>query len=68
MEQALQDYRDALEYTAQTQEVLATQLAMLAEELERQGQHQIAELLQGASRRHRALGLKNRLIAASVEE
>ena len=68
MKQAHQDYRDALEHTAQIEEVLATQFAMLADELERQGQHRVADLLQGASRHHRAASIKSRAIAASIED
>jgi hypothetical protein len=68
MKQARQDYRDVLEHTARSEEILATQFAMLAEELERQGQPRIAEFLQVASRHHRDRSIKNRALVASLEK
>jgi hypothetical protein len=66
MKQAYQDYRDALEHTAQIEEVLATQFAMLADELEKQCQHRVADLLQAASRHHKDRSIKNRALVASL--
>ena len=68
MKRAGQDYRYTLEHSAQIEEVLAAQFAMLADELERQGQHRVADLLQGASRHHKDRSIKNRAIAASIED
>ena len=68
MKRAGQDYRDALEHSAQIEEVLASQFAMLADELERQGQNRVADLLRGASRHYRAASIKSRAIAASIED
>ena len=68
MKETRQDYKHVLEHTAQSEEVLATQFAMLADELERQGQPRIAELLQVTSRRHRDRRLKSRALVASLEQ
>lgn len=51
---------------AQVQEGLASHLAMLTDELERQGQPETATLLQQACHRHRASSIKSRAIAASL--
>jgi hypothetical protein len=51
---------------AQEQEGLAFDLAMLADELERQGQPETADLLQQACHHHRASSIKSRAIAASL--
>jgi ferritin len=68
MKRAYQNYRDVLEHTAHTEEVLAAQFARLADELERQGQPQIAEFLQVASRHHKDRSLKNRALVASLDQ
>jgi len=68
MKQIRHDYRHVLETTAQSEEVLAAHFAMLAGELERQGQPQIAEFLQVASRHHKDRSLKNRALVASLEK
>jgi hypothetical protein len=60
------DYKAALEKVAQEQEGLAFHLAMLANELERQGQPETADLLQQACHRHRISSIKSRAIAASL--
>jgi type VI protein secretion system component VasK len=59
------DYKAALEKVAQEQEGLASDLAMLADELERQGQPETACLLKQASHHHRASSIRSRAIAAS---
>ena len=51
--QAILDYKAALEGMAQVEEAMAVQMAMLAEELERQGQPRTAEMLQQACHHHR---------------
>jgi hemerythrin superfamily protein len=68
MKQAPQDYRDVLKHTAQTEEVLATQFARLADELERQGLPRVAEFLQVASRYHRDRSLKSRALVVFSEK
>jgi hypothetical protein len=60
------DYKAALEKVAHEQEGLASDLAMLADELERQGQPETADLLQQACHHHRASSIKSRAIAASL--
>jgi ferritin len=67
MKHAQQDYRDVLEHTAQTEEVVAAQFATLADELARQGQPRIAEFLQVASRHHKDRSLKSRALVASLK-
>jgi fructose-specific phosphotransferase system IIC component len=57
-------HKAALEQSAQAQDAMATRLAMLADELERQGQSTAAEMLQKASRRYRAYSMADRAIAA----
>jgi hypothetical protein len=51
---------------AQEQEGIAFHLAMLADELERQGQPDTPDLLQQACRHHRVSSIKSRAIAASL--
>ena len=68
MKQTRQDAKDVLEHIAQTEEVLASRFARLADELERQGQPCIAEFLQVASRHHRDRSLKSRSLVASLEK
>jgi hypothetical protein len=60
------DYKAALQKVAQEQEGLASDLAMLADELERQGQPETANLLQQACHHHRISSIKSRAIAASL--
>jgi hypothetical protein len=60
------DYRAALEKGAQVEEGIASTLAMMAAELNRQGQSQIAEMLQQASHYHRSVSIKSCAIAASL--
>jgi hypothetical protein len=60
------DYKAALQKVAQEQEGLASDLAMLADELERQGQPETADLLQQACHHHRISSIKSRAIAASL--
>ena len=64
--QAILDYKAALEGMAQVEEAIAVQMAMLAEELERQGQPETANMLQQACHHHRASSIKSRAIAASL--
>ncbi len=66
MKETRQDYKHVLEHTAQSEEVLATQSAMLADELGRQGQPRITQFLQVASRHHKDRSLKNRALVASL--
>ena len=68
MKETRQDYKHVLEHTAKSEEVLASQFAMLADELERQGQPRIAEFLQVTSRHHRDRSLKSRALVASLEQ
>ena len=58
-------YKAALEKVAQVDEAIASTLSLLADELDRQGQIQIADMLQQASHRHRSASIKSRAIAAS---
>jgi hypothetical protein len=60
------DYKAALEKVAHEQEGLASHFAMLADELERQGQPETADLLQQACHHHRVSNIKSRAIAASL--
>jgi hypothetical protein len=66
LRQMASDYKAALEKVAQEQEGLAFHLAMLADELERQGQPETANMLQQACHHHRASSIKSRAIAASL--
>jgi hypothetical protein len=59
------DYKAALEKVAQVDEAIASTLTLLADELDRQGQPEIADMLQQASHRHRSASIKSRAIAAS---
>jgi hypothetical protein len=61
------DYRAALDMAAETEEIFASQLALLADELERQGQPATADLLQQACHRHRASSMINRALALSLD-
>jgi hypothetical protein len=63
---ALLDYKAALENAAQAQEDMASRLALLANELEQQGQPKLADSLQRTCHQHRASGIKNRALAASL--
>ncbi|EIM26695.1 hypothetical protein MicloDRAFT_00032450 [Microvirga lotononidis] len=66
LRQAASDYKAALKKMAQVQEGLASHLASLADELERYGQPETADLLQQACHRHRASSIKSRAIVASL--
>ncbi len=66
MGRALLDYKAALENAAQAEEALASRLALVAQELEQQGQTKLTELLQRRSHEHRASSIKNRTLAASL--
>jgi hypothetical protein len=61
------DYRNALAMVATTDEVLASQFALLAGDLEHQGQAWIAAMLRQASHRHKAAGIKSRALASALE-
>ena len=63
---ALLDYKAALENAAQAQEDMASRLALLADELEQQGQPKLADSLQRTCHQHRASSIKNRALAASL--
>jgi hypothetical protein len=58
------DYKAALENAAQAQEALASYLALLADELEQQGQPELADMLQRTCHQHRATSIKYRALAA----
>ena len=60
------DYKAALENAAQAQEDMASRLALLADELEQQGQPKLTDSLQRACHQHRASSIKNRALAASL--
>jgi hypothetical protein len=47
-------YRQALKNAVRIEELLASHLTLLADELEQQGQSEIADMLQQASHYHRA--------------
>jgi hypothetical protein len=55
-----------LEKGAQVKEGIASTLATMADELDRQGLSQIADMLQQASHYHRSASIKSRVIAASL--
>jgi hypothetical protein len=63
---AVLDYKAALENAAQAQEALASHLALLADELEHQGQPELADMLQQTGHEHRASSIKHRALAASL--
>ena len=58
--QAALYYRVTLEKGAQVEEGIASTLAMIADEMDRQGQSQIAEMFQQTSHRHRVGSIKSR--------
>jgi hypothetical protein len=60
------DYKAALEKMAQLGEDLASDLARLADELNRQGQPETADMLLQASHHHRASSIRSRALAASL--
>jgi hypothetical protein len=61
------DYKAALEKMAQLGEDLASDLARLADELDRQGQPETADMLLQASHHHRTSSIRSRAIAASLK-
>jgi hypothetical protein len=63
---ATSDYQAALEKMAQIQEGLASELARLADELDRQSQPETADMLLQASHYHRASSIRSRAIAAAL--
>jgi hypothetical protein len=60
-------YKQALEDTARAEEVLASHLVRLADEIERQGLPKVADLLQQSGQRYRASSITNRAVAASLK-
>jgi hypothetical protein len=64
---ATSDYQAALEKMAQIQEGLASELARLADELDRQGQSETADMLLQGSHYHRASSIRSRAIAAALD-
>ena len=64
---AVLDYKAALENAALAQEALASQLALLADEVGRGGQPELADLLQQTCHKHRAASIKYRALAASLK-
>jgi hypothetical protein len=61
------EYQATLEKMAQVQEGLASELARLADELDRQGQPETADMLLQASHYHRASSIRSRAIAAALD-
>jgi hypothetical protein len=59
--------KQALEEFARNEKVLASELALLAAELERQGQPGIAAMLQQASRRYGISSAQNRTLAMALD-
>jgi hypothetical protein len=57
-----------LEEFARKEKVLASELALLAAELERQGQPGIAAMLQQASRRYGISSAQNRTLAMALDQ
>jgi len=52
-------YRQAVENAVKIEELLASHFTILADELERQGQSEIADMLQQASHHHRVNSMMN---------
>jgi DNA-binding ferritin-like protein len=67
LRRAASDYQAALEKIAQIQEGLASELASLADELDRQGQPETADMLLQASHYHRASSIRSRAVAAVLD-
>jgi hypothetical protein len=67
VKQATLDYKAALDDIAQTHDALASQLAGLANEVERQRQPALADAIQQAGHHHRASSIKYRALAASLK-
>jgi hypothetical protein len=61
------EYQATLEKMAQVQEGLASELARLADELDRQDQPETADMLQQAGYHHRVASIRSRAIAASLK-
>jgi len=66
LRRAILDYKAALEDMVRVEDDMASCLVMLADELDRQGQHRTADAVQRASHYHRAVSIKSRAIAASL--
>jgi hypothetical protein len=66
LRRAMLGYKAALKESARGEEGIASALAIMADELERQGQPETADMLQQACHHHRATSIKNRAIAASL--
>jgi hypothetical protein len=64
--QVTSDYKAALDKVAQVGEGIASEFARLADELDRQGQLETADMLLQASHYHRASSIRSRAIAASL--
>jgi hypothetical protein len=60
--------KQALEDFARQEEILASELASLAAELERQGQPGIAAMLQQASHRYRISSARNHTLAMALDQ
>jgi hypothetical protein len=58
-QRAALSYRQALESAVRIEEFVAAQFNMLADELARQGQPEIADMLRYASNQHRAYSMTN---------
>lgn len=63
-DEAVQHYKDALVKTAYFEELMASRLASLADDLEKQGYPAFADAIQQACHCHRAASIKSRAIAA----
>jgi hypothetical protein len=67
VKRAILGYKAALVRAALVEEGIASQLAMMADEMDRQGQPKVADMLQQAGHHHRAASIRSRAIAASLK-
>ena len=65
-QQSAAGYRQALARAVQIEDVVASHFARLADELERQGQPRIADMLQESSHHHRANSMMNRALMMAL--
>ena len=65
-QQSAAAYRQALESAVQIEDVVASHFALLADELERQGRPDIADMLQEASHYHQANSMMNRALMTAL--
>jgi len=67
LRQAALDYKAALEEVAHVYDGLASSLILMADELDRQGLSETADMFEQASHHHRAGSIRSRAIAASLK-